>query len=106
MRTEPYPLCIFCCVHIRIACCYEAITVLIYKPYCITVTYPILQLCAIHGIQSAFDEAMSYCRYHPSKGYWWHFKDQEERGRIHYYVMLMSFYKASLMLPYGTDKLY
>ena len=38
------------------------------------------QLSAVHGIQSAFDEAMSYCRYHPSKGYWWHFKDQEERG--------------------------
>ncbi|XP_068608041.1 mediator of RNA polymerase II transcription subunit 6 isoform X1 [Brachionichthys hirsutus] len=37
-------------------------------------------LSAVHGIQSAFDEAMSYCRYHPSKGYWWHFKDQEERG--------------------------
>uniref|UniRef100_A0A674PKI2 Mediator of RNA polymerase II transcription subunit 6 n=1 Tax=Takifugu rubripes TaxID=31033 RepID=A0A674PKI2_TAKRU len=36
-------------------------------------------LSAVHGIQSAFDEAMSYCRYHPSKGYWWHFKDQEER---------------------------
>ncbi|KAI4798000.1 hypothetical protein KUCAC02_024707 [Chaenocephalus aceratus] len=27
-------------------------------------------LSAVHGIQSAFDEAMSYCRYHPSKGYW------------------------------------
>lgn len=23
---------------------------------------------------------MSYCRYHPSKGYWWQFKDQEEKG--------------------------
>ncbi|XP_069064903.1 mediator of RNA polymerase II transcription subunit 6 [Pleurodeles waltl] len=38
-------------------------------------------LGAVHGIQSAFDEAMSYCRYHPSKGYWWHFKDQEERDK-------------------------
>lgn len=38
-------------------------------------------LSAVHGIQSAFDEAMSYCRYHPSKGYWWHFKDQEERDK-------------------------
>ncbi|XP_063803359.1 mediator of RNA polymerase II transcription subunit 6 [Pseudophryne corroboree] len=38
-------------------------------------------LTAIHGIQSAFDEAMSYGRYHPSKGYWWHFKDQEERDK-------------------------
>lgn len=41
----------------------------------------IVQLTAVHGIQSAFEEAMSYCRYHPSKGYWWHFKDQEERGK-------------------------
>ncbi|XP_064427332.1 mediator of RNA polymerase II transcription subunit 6 isoform X4 [Mirounga angustirostris] len=37
-------------------------------------------LTAVHGIQSAFDEALSYCRYHPSKGYWWHFKDHEEQG--------------------------
>lgn len=43
------------------------------------------QLSAVHGIQSAFDEAMSYCRYHPSKGYWWHFKDQEERGEFEQY---------------------
>uniref|UniRef100_A0A671Q7A2 Mediator of RNA polymerase II transcription subunit 6 n=1 Tax=Sinocyclocheilus anshuiensis TaxID=1608454 RepID=A0A671Q7A2_9TELE len=39
-------------------------------------------LSAVHGIQSAFDEAMSFCRYHPSKGYWWHFKDQEEKERV------------------------
>ncbi|XP_016334912.1 mediator of RNA polymerase II transcription subunit 6-like [Sinocyclocheilus anshuiensis] len=39
-------------------------------------------LSAVHGIQSAFDEAMSFCRYHPSKGYWWHFKEQEERERV------------------------
>ncbi|KAG8453957.1 hypothetical protein GDO86_000545 [Hymenochirus boettgeri] len=38
-------------------------------------------LTAVHGVQSAFDEALSYCRYHPSKGYWWHFKDQEERDK-------------------------
>ncbi|CAL8301958.1 unnamed protein product [Boreogadus saida] len=38
-------------------------------------------LSAVHGIQSAFDEAMSYCRYHPSKGYSWNFKDQEEREK-------------------------
>ncbi|XP_069494966.1 mediator of RNA polymerase II transcription subunit 6 isoform X5 [Ambystoma mexicanum] len=38
-------------------------------------------LSAVHGVQSSFDEAMSYCRYHPSKGYWWHFKDQEERDK-------------------------
>ncbi|XP_038621561.1 mediator of RNA polymerase II transcription subunit 6 isoform X2 [Tachyglossus aculeatus] len=39
-------------------------------------------LTAVHGIQSAFDEAMSYCRYHPSKGYWWHFRDQEEQAKV------------------------
>ncbi|XP_039597538.1 mediator of RNA polymerase II transcription subunit 6 [Polypterus senegalus] len=38
-------------------------------------------LSAVHGIQSAFDEAMSYCRYHPSKGYWWQFKDHDEREK-------------------------
>uniref|UniRef100_A0A8C5JXM0 Mediator of RNA polymerase II transcription subunit 6 n=1 Tax=Jaculus jaculus TaxID=51337 RepID=A0A8C5JXM0_JACJA len=38
-------------------------------------------LTAVHGIQSAFEEAMSYCRYHPSKGYWWHFKDHEEQDK-------------------------
>lgn len=38
-------------------------------------------LTAVHGIQSAFEDAMSYCRYHPSKGYWWHFRDQEERDK-------------------------
>uniref|UniRef100_A0A2K6G3J8 Mediator of RNA polymerase II transcription subunit 6 n=1 Tax=Propithecus coquereli TaxID=379532 RepID=A0A2K6G3J8_PROCO len=32
-----------------------------------------------HGGASAFDEAMSWCRYHPSKGYWWHFKDDEDQ---------------------------
>ncbi|TRY93361.1 hypothetical protein DNTS_032856 [Danionella cerebrum] len=39
-------------------------------------------LSAVHGVQSAFDEAMSFCRYHPSKGYWWQFKDQEERVEV------------------------
>ena len=40
-------------------------------------------LTALHGIQSAFDEAMSYCRYHPSIGYyWWHFKDHEEQDKV------------------------
>lgn len=48
--------------------------------HCLTCLF--WKLTAVHGIQSAFEEAMSYCRYHPSKGYWWHFKDQEERGMI------------------------
>ncbi|XP_044517994.1 mediator of RNA polymerase II transcription subunit 6 isoform X1 [Gracilinanus agilis] len=43
--------------------------------------FSFVRLTAVHGIQSAFDEAMSYCRYHPSKGYWWHFKDQEEQDK-------------------------
>uniref|UniRef100_A0A8C5KST2 Mediator of RNA polymerase II transcription subunit 6 n=1 Tax=Jaculus jaculus TaxID=51337 RepID=A0A8C5KST2_JACJA len=38
-------------------------------------------LTAVYGIQSAFEEAMSYCRYLPSKGYWWHFKDHEKQDK-------------------------
>ncbi|XP_061414982.1 mediator of RNA polymerase II transcription subunit 6 [Lethenteron reissneri] len=34
-------------------------------------------LSAVHNIQSAFDETQAYSRYHPSKGYWWRFKDQD-----------------------------
>lgn len=30
-----------------------------------------------HHLQSAFDEALSFSRYHPSKGYWWEFKDAD-----------------------------
>ncbi|KAB0373582.1 hypothetical protein FD755_015241, partial [Muntiacus reevesi] len=39
-------------------------------------------LTAVRGIQSAFDEAMSCCRYHPPKGYWWHFKDHKEQDKV------------------------
>ncbi|XP_072031997.1 mediator of RNA polymerase II transcription subunit 6-like isoform X2 [Amphiura filiformis] len=35
-------------------------------------------LTAVHNIQSAFDESISYSRYHPSKGYWWEFKDKDQ----------------------------
>ncbi|XP_014785185.1 mediator of RNA polymerase II transcription subunit 6 isoform X1 [Octopus bimaculoides] len=35
-------------------------------------------LNTVHSLQSAFTEALSYARYHPSKGYWWEFKDKEE----------------------------
>lgn len=34
-------------------------------------------LSAVHHIQTAFDKTQSYSRYHPSKGYWWDFKEQE-----------------------------
>ncbi|CAH3161506.1 unnamed protein product [Porites evermanni] len=34
---------------------------------------------ALHHIQAAFDEASSYSRYHPSKGYWWQFKDKQQK---------------------------
>lgn len=34
-------------------------------------------LTMVHHLQSAFDEAIMYSRYHPSKGYWWEFKDNE-----------------------------
>ncbi|XP_070578978.1 mediator of RNA polymerase II transcription subunit 6-like [Ptychodera flava] len=32
---------------------------------------------ATHNIQSAFDEVISYAKYHPSKGYWWEFKGKD-----------------------------
>lgn len=36
-------------------------------------------LSTLHHIQAAFDEASSYSRYHPSKGYWWEFKDKQQK---------------------------
>lgn len=35
----------------------------------------LLQLSAVHHIQSAFEEASACSRYHPSKGYSWDFKN-------------------------------
>ncbi|XP_032219620.2 mediator of RNA polymerase II transcription subunit 6 [Nematostella vectensis] len=35
-------------------------------------------LSALHNFQSAFKEAVSYSRYHPSKGYWWQFKETQK----------------------------
>jgi len=34
-------------------------------------------LSSVHHLQSAFGEAQSFSRYHPSKGYWWDFGDKE-----------------------------
>ncbi|GAB6024324.1 Thioredoxin- transmembrane protein 1 [Chamberlinius hualienensis] len=34
-------------------------------------------LSAVHHIQTAFENTLSYSRYHPSKGYWWDFSDIE-----------------------------
>lgn len=34
------------------------------------------QLSAVHHIKQSFDEASSFSRYHPSKGYSWDFKSQ------------------------------
>ena len=37
----------------------------------------------VHGIQSAFDEAMSYIDIILPKGiYWWHLKDHEEQDKV------------------------
>lgn len=36
----------------------------------------VLQLSAVHHLQSSFEEASSFSRYHPSKGYYWDFKSQ------------------------------
>ncbi|GFT39688.1 mediator of RNA polymerase II transcription subunit 6 [Nephila pilipes] len=38
-------------------------------------------LTMVHHLQSAFDEASSYSHYHPSKGYWWEFKDNEKKEK-------------------------
>ncbi|XP_031561029.1 mediator of RNA polymerase II transcription subunit 6-like [Actinia tenebrosa] len=35
-------------------------------------------LSALHNFESAFKEAVSYSRYHQSKGYWWQFKDSQK----------------------------
>ncbi|XP_022081419.1 mediator of RNA polymerase II transcription subunit 6-like [Acanthaster planci] len=35
-------------------------------------------LTSLHHIESAFEEAQSFSRYSPSKGYWWEFKDKEQ----------------------------
>lgn len=42
-------------------------------------------LAAVHHLQSAFEEAHSFARYHPSKGYWWEFNkesDKESRDKL------------------------
>lgn len=36
----------------------------------------IFKLSAVHHLQSSFEEASSFSRYHPSKGYYWDFKSQ------------------------------
>nr|SVE74455.1 EOG090X0E0D [Daphnia barbata] len=35
----------------------------------------------VNHLQGAFDEARSYSRYHPSKGYWWEFKEAETKDQ-------------------------
>ncbi|XP_064600046.1 mediator of RNA polymerase II transcription subunit 6-like isoform X2 [Liolophura sinensis] len=39
-------------------------------------------LNTVFNLQSAFEEAQSYSKYHPSKGYWWEFKDPEETEKV------------------------
>lgn len=38
-------------------------------------------LSTINHLQAAFDEAISYSRYHPSQGYWWEFKEKESQEK-------------------------
>lgn len=35
----------------------------------------------MHHLQSAFEEASSYSRYHPSKGYFWELKVQDKPSK-------------------------
>jgi mediator of RNA polymerase II transcription subunit 6 len=39
-------------------------------------------LSAVHSTQSAFDETLSYSRYHPSKGYSWDFKEKNLKYNV------------------------
>nr|CAG4652186.1 EOG090X0E0D [Triops cancriformis] len=38
-------------------------------------------LTTVSHLQSAFDEAVSFSQYHPSKGYWWEFKDKDANDK-------------------------
>jgi len=38
-------------------------------------------LTGVSHLQAAFEEARGYSRYHPSKGYWWHFGKEKEEVR-------------------------
>lgn len=51
------------------------------KPYFCTITanFCALQLAAVSNLTSAFTEMQSYSHYHPSKGYWWQFRNQQEQ---------------------------
>lgn len=47
---------------------------------CTTTAKPgVLQLAAVSNLTSAFTEMQSYSHYHPSKGYWWQFRNQQEQ---------------------------
>lgn len=35
----------------------------------------------VHNLQSAFEEAQSFSRYHPSKGYWWDYNQQDQADK-------------------------
>lgn len=39
-------------------------------------------LSAVHHLQSSFEEASNFSRYHPSKGYYWDFKSQKGAEKI------------------------
>lgn len=40
------------------------------------------QLSAVHHMQSSFEEASAFSRYHPSKGYYWDFKSQKGPEKV------------------------
>ncbi|ELU04232.1 hypothetical protein CAPTEDRAFT_168225 [Capitella teleta] len=35
-----------------------------------------------HALESAFEEANGFSKYHPSKGYWWEFKDHKQTEEL------------------------
>lgn len=43
-------------------------------------------LSTVHHLQSAFEEASSFSRYHPSKGYSWDFSSNKASKQAHYLI--------------------
>jgi len=50
-----------------------------------------------------FIVAQSFSRYHPSKGYWWQFKDGAESGKLH---IVCGVHNQLVLIPYVQIKLF
>jgi len=46
-----------------------------------------------------FIVAQSFSRYHPSKGYWWQFKDGAESGKLYIFCGVHTYNNQLLLIP-------